>query len=176
LAAGSSDLEAQVRKLTDKVGELKSTIETMKPEKEFYFEKLRYVEIACQTHGAASGISTADFIAKIEGILYAESHTPETLAELIEPASQAEEDDPAAQSEGAEDQQQEPELEFDDIDDLLDMPDLPREPAQHEVEVEVCFSSAPAAAARDGGMVDLSAPISLGSFESNSVGDEDLFF
>jgi hypothetical protein len=161
-----------VRKLTDKVGELKSTIETMKPEKEFYFEKLRYVEIACQTHGAASGISTAEFIAKIEGILYAESHTPETLAELIEPAAQ---EDDGAQSEGAEDQQQqeEPELEFDDIDDdLLDMPDLPRETAHQEVEVR--FSSASAC---DGGMIDLSAPISLGSFESSgTLGDEDLFF
>jgi len=143
-----TELEARIKKLTNKVGELKATIQTIKPEKEFFFEKLRFIEVACQSF-CSSDISTGDFIKKIETILFAENHSPENLADLMKPTTTQEDSEEVHAP-----------SELDDLDDLY-MQDLPKE------ELGPSFNQTEP--------IDISTPISLSSFQED-YRDEDLPF
>eukprot|EP00698_Gefionella_okellyi_P025950 TRINITY_DN972_c0_g1_i2.p1 TRINITY_DN972_c0_g1~~TRINITY_DN972_c0_g1_i2.p1 ORF type:complete len:264 (-),score=77.58 TRINITY_DN972_c0_g1_i2:70-861(-) len=63
---GDSDSTEKIRELATQNAELKLQIDTIEKERDFYFNKLRDVEIACQ-----STQEYPDFVGKIEKILYA---------------------------------------------------------------------------------------------------------
>ncbi|CAF98467.1 unnamed protein product, partial [Tetraodon nigroviridis] len=66
-AKGEKELEAQVTQLTDQVNTLKSALEGVEKERDYYFSKLREVELLCQEQGEEN----APFVDRLMEILYA---------------------------------------------------------------------------------------------------------
>ncbi|XP_043859125.1 microtubule-associated protein RP/EB family member 2 isoform X2 [Dromiciops gliroides] len=75
------DLETQVIQLNEQVHSLKLALEGMEKERDFYFGKLREIELLCQEHGHEHD----DLVQRLMEVLYAseehESHTEEQEAE-----------------------------------------------------------------------------------------------
>ncbi|XP_069076224.1 microtubule-associated protein RP/EB family member 2 isoform X1 [Pleurodeles waltl] len=69
------DLETQVTQLSDQVHSLKVALEGVEKERDFYFSKLREIELLCQEHGQ----ETDDLVQRLMEVLYAaedpEGHT-----------------------------------------------------------------------------------------------------
>uniref|UniRef100_A0A3P8VSH3 Microtubule-associated protein, RP/EB family, member 2 n=1 Tax=Cynoglossus semilaevis TaxID=244447 RepID=A0A3P8VSH3_CYNSE len=64
---GEKELEAQVTQLTDQVNELTSALEGVQGERDFYFSKLRDVEMLCHDHNEEN----ASLVQQILEVLYA---------------------------------------------------------------------------------------------------------
>uniref|UniRef100_A0A8C3L612 Microtubule-associated protein RP/EB family member 2 n=1 Tax=Chrysolophus pictus TaxID=9089 RepID=A0A8C3L612_CHRPC len=71
------DLETQVIQLSEQVHSLKLALEGVEKERDFYFGKLREIELLCQEHGGENN----DLVHRLMEVLYAseehESHTEE---------------------------------------------------------------------------------------------------
>lgn len=98
--------------LSAKVEDLEQAVLDIEKERDFYFEKLRQVEIMCQVHQEKGSESDPDhLVGKILKVLYATADqtiivdddgelvdasglTPEELAEVVEPANDTFTDDP----------------------------------------------------------------------------------
>ncbi|KAL8182182.1 UNVERIFIED_CONTAM: Microtubule-associated protein RP/EB member 2 [Gekko kuhli] len=69
------DLETQVIQLSEQVHSLKLALEGVEKERDFYFGKLREIELLCQEHGREND----DLVQRLMEVLYAseehESHT-----------------------------------------------------------------------------------------------------
>ncbi|CAN9502730.1 unnamed protein product [Ophioblennius macclurei] len=98
-AKGEKDLEGQVTQLTEQVNTLKSALEGVEKERDYYFSKLREVELLCQEPSE----ETASFVEQLMEVLYASDD--QERGELAEGDGADGEQD--AQEEGAYDQQEE---------------------------------------------------------------------
>ncbi|TNM98560.1 hypothetical protein fugu_014806 [Takifugu bimaculatus] len=98
-AKGEKELEAQVTQLTDQVNTLKSALEGVEKERDYYFSKLREVELLCQEQSEEN----APFVDRLMEILYASDE--QEGAELAE--GNGEEAEQQIQEEGGDDQQEE---------------------------------------------------------------------
>lgn len=98
-AKGEKELEAQVTQLTDQVNTLKSALEDMEKERDYYFGKLREVELLCQEEGKPD----VSLVEQLMMILYAADE--QEGAELAEGNGEEAEQQP--QEEGGDDQQEE---------------------------------------------------------------------
>ncbi|XP_077581430.1 microtubule-associated protein RP/EB family member 2 isoform X1 [Stigmatopora nigra] len=65
-AKGEKELDVQVTQLTDQVNMLKVALEGVEKERDFYFSKLREVELLCQEQGQ----SNAPFVDQLMQVLY----------------------------------------------------------------------------------------------------------
>ncbi|XP_075877688.1 microtubule-associated protein RP/EB family member 2 isoform X1 [Nelusetta ayraudi] len=65
-AKGEKELEAQVTQLTEEVSNLKSALEGVEKERDYYFGKLREVEVLCQEHAEEN----ATFADQLLEVLY----------------------------------------------------------------------------------------------------------
>ncbi|XP_039610422.1 microtubule-associated protein RP/EB family member 2 isoform X1 [Polypterus senegalus] len=66
-AKGEKELEAQVTQLNEQVNSLKIALEGVEKERDFYFGKLREIELLCQDQGQES----AQFVERLMEVLYA---------------------------------------------------------------------------------------------------------
>ncbi|XP_070774614.1 microtubule-associated protein RP/EB family member 2 isoform X1 [Enoplosus armatus] len=98
-AKGEKELEAQVTHLTEEVNTLKSALEGVEKERDYYFSKLREVELLCQEQGEEN----APFVDRLMEVLYASDE--QEGAELAEGDGQ--EVDQQAHEEAPDDQQEE---------------------------------------------------------------------
>lgn len=78
-AKGEKDLEAQVTHLTEQVNTLKLALEGVEKERDYYFGRLRAVELLCQEHGEEN----APFVDQLMEVLYA-ADDQERVGELAE--------------------------------------------------------------------------------------------
>nr|XP_057923356.1 microtubule-associated protein RP/EB family member 2 isoform X2 [Doryrhamphus excisus] len=101
-AKGEKELEVQVTQLTDQVNTLKVALEGVEKERDYYFSKLREVELLCQEQGEENAL----FVERLMEVLYAsdDQERAEDLAEGDGPDL-----DQEGQEEGPDDQQQEEE-------------------------------------------------------------------
>ncbi|XP_077414952.1 microtubule-associated protein RP/EB family member 2 isoform X1 [Vanacampus margaritifer] len=78
-AKGEKELEVQVTQLTDQVNTLKMALEGVEKERDYYFSKLREVELLCQEQGE----NNAPFVERLMEVLYAmdDQERAEELAE-----------------------------------------------------------------------------------------------
>lgn len=98
-AKGEKELEAQVTHLTEQVNTLKLALEGVEKERDYYFSKLREVELLCQEQGEEN----APFVDRLMEVLYASDE--QEGAELAEGDGQ--EVDQQAHEEVPDDQQEE---------------------------------------------------------------------
>ncbi|XP_059201422.1 microtubule-associated protein RP/EB family member 2 isoform X2 [Centropristis striata] len=98
-AKGEKELEAQVTHLTEELNTLKSALEGVEKERDYYFSKLREVELLCQEQGEEN----APFVDRLMEVLYASDE--QEGAELAE--GDGEEVDQQGHEEVADDQQEE---------------------------------------------------------------------
>ncbi|XP_035526480.1 microtubule-associated protein RP/EB family member 2 isoform X2 [Morone saxatilis] len=98
-AKGEKELEAQVTHLTEQVNTLKLALEGVEKERDYYFSKLRQVELLCQEQGEEN----APFVDRLMEVLYASEE--QEGAELAEGDGQ--EVDQQAHEEAPDDQQEE---------------------------------------------------------------------
>ncbi|XP_041660039.1 microtubule-associated protein RP/EB family member 2 isoform X2 [Cheilinus undulatus] len=98
-AKGEKELEAQVTHLTEQVNTLKLALEGVEKERDYYFGKLREVELLCQEQGEENG----PFVERLMEVLY--SSDEQEGAELAEGDGQ--EVDQQAHEEAPDDQQEE---------------------------------------------------------------------
>ncbi|XP_022613929.1 microtubule-associated protein RP/EB family member 2 isoform X2 [Seriola dumerili] len=98
-AKGEKELEAQVTHLTEQVNTLKLALEGVEKERDYYFSKLREVELLCQEQGEEN----APFVERLMEVLYASDD--QERVELAEGDGQ--EVDQQAQEEAPDDQQEE---------------------------------------------------------------------
>ncbi|XP_054621162.1 microtubule-associated protein RP/EB family member 2 isoform X2 [Dunckerocampus dactyliophorus] len=101
-AKGEKELEVQVMQLTDQVNTLKVALEGVEKERDYYFSKLREVELLCQEQGQ----DNAPFVERLMEVLYA-SDDQERAEELAE--GDGPDLDQEAHEEGPDDHQQEEE-------------------------------------------------------------------
>jgi len=73
----ADDKNPKVQELTQSVAELKVTIDALEKERDFYFGKLREIEIFCQS----SEDQTTELLQKIFGVLYATDEAEGFVAE-----------------------------------------------------------------------------------------------
>ncbi|CAK6957637.1 microtubule-associated protein RP/EB family member 2 isoform X2 [Scomber scombrus] len=99
-AKGEKELEAQVTHLTEQVNTLKLALEGVEKERDYYFSKLREVELLCQEQGEEN----APFVDRLMEVLYA-SEEQERVEDLAEGDGQ--EVDQEAHEEAPDDQQEE---------------------------------------------------------------------
>jgi len=88
----ADDKNPKVQELTQTVAELKVTIDALEKERDFYFGKLREIEIFCQS----SEDQTTELLQKIFGVLYA---TDEAEGFVAEPEAEPEEAPPVEEEE-----------------------------------------------------------------------------
>ncbi|XP_073348160.1 microtubule-associated protein RP/EB family member 2 isoform X2 [Pagrus major] len=98
-AKGEKELEAQVTQLTEQVNTLKLALEGVEKERDYYFSKLREVELLCQEQGEEN----APFVDRLMEVLYASDE--QEGAELAEGDGQ--EADQQGHEEATDDQQEE---------------------------------------------------------------------
>ncbi|KAK5919643.1 hypothetical protein CgunFtcFv8_023517 [Champsocephalus gunnari] len=98
-AKGEKELEAQVTHLTEQMNTLKSALEGVEKERDYYFSKLREVELLCQDQGEEN----APFVDRLMEVLY--STDEQEGAELAEADGQ--EVDQRAHEEAPDDQKEE---------------------------------------------------------------------
>ncbi|KAL7386172.1 hypothetical protein ABVT39_004823 [Epinephelus coioides] len=98
-AKGEKELEAQVTQLTEQLNTLKLALEGVEKERDYYFSKLREVELLCQEQGEEN----APFVDRLMEVLYASDE--QEGAELAEGDGQ--EVDQQAHDEVPDDQQEE---------------------------------------------------------------------
>ncbi|XP_026168836.1 microtubule-associated protein RP/EB family member 2 isoform X2 [Mastacembelus armatus] len=98
-AKGEKELEAQVTHLTDQVNTLKLALEGVEKERDYYFSKLREVELLCQEQGEEN----APFVERLMEVLYASDE--QERVELAEGDGQ--DADQEAHEEAPDDQQEE---------------------------------------------------------------------
>ncbi|XP_049454157.1 microtubule-associated protein RP/EB family member 2 isoform X2 [Epinephelus fuscoguttatus] len=98
-AKGEKELEAQVTQLTEQLNTLKLALEGVEKERDYYFSKLREVELLCQEQGEEN----APFVDRLMEVLYASDE--QEGAELAEGDGQ--EVDQQAHDEAPDDQQEE---------------------------------------------------------------------
>ncbi|XP_034411092.1 microtubule-associated protein RP/EB family member 2 isoform X1 [Cyclopterus lumpus] len=98
-AKGEKELEAQVTHLTEQMNTLKSALEGVEKERDYYFSKLREVEVLCQDQGEESAL----FVDQLMEVLYASDE--QEGAELAEGDGQ--EVEQQAHEEAPNDQQEE---------------------------------------------------------------------
>ncbi|XP_071346637.1 microtubule-associated protein RP/EB family member 2 isoform X2 [Trachinotus anak] len=98
-AKGEKELEAQVTHLTEQVNTLKLALEGVEKERDYYFSKLREVELLCQEQGEEN----APFIERLMEVLYASDD--QERVELAE--GDGPEVDQQAHEEAPDDQQEE---------------------------------------------------------------------
>ncbi|TNN64949.1 Microtubule-associated protein RP/EB family member 2 [Liparis tanakae] len=103
-AKGEKELEAQVTHLTEQMNTLKSALEGVEKERDYYFSKLREVEVLCQDQGEESAL----FVDQLMEVLYASDE--QEGAELAE--GDRREVDQQAHEEAPNDQQQEEQDEY----------------------------------------------------------------
>ncbi|KAM7379440.1 hypothetical protein PAMP_004989 [Pampus punctatissimus] len=99
-AKGEKELEAQVTHLTEQVNTLKLALEGVEKERDYYFSKLREVELLCQEQGEEN----VPFVDRLMEVLYA-SEEQERVEDLAEGDGQ--EVDQEAHDEAQDDQQEE---------------------------------------------------------------------
>ncbi|KAM9322100.1 microtubule-associated protein RP/EB family member 2 isoform 2-T2 [Pholidichthys leucotaenia] len=98
-AKGEKELEAQVTHLTEQVNTLKLALEGVEKERDYYFSKLREVELLCQEQGEEN----APFVDRLMEVLYASDE--QERGEVAEGDGQ--EADQQAHEEAHDDQQEE---------------------------------------------------------------------
>ncbi|KAM4605793.1 microtubule-associated protein RP/EB family member 2 isoform 1-T1 [Polymixia lowei] len=103
-AKGEKELEAQVTLLNEQVNTLKLALEGVEKERDFYFSKLREVELLCQEQGEEN----APFVERLMEVLYS-TDEQEGAAELAEGDGDGEEVDQQAHEEAPDDQQEQDE-------------------------------------------------------------------
>ncbi|XP_076000782.1 microtubule-associated protein RP/EB family member 2 isoform X2 [Genypterus blacodes] len=105
-AKGEKELDTQVTHLTEEVSTLKLALEGVEKERDYYFSKLREVELLCQEHGEEN----AAFVERLMEVLYS-SDDQERAAEVAEGDAdgEGEEVDQEAQEEVPGDQQEQDE-------------------------------------------------------------------
>ncbi|XP_074544771.1 microtubule-associated protein RP/EB family member 2 isoform X2 [Halichoeres trimaculatus] len=97
-AKEEKELEAQVTHLTEQVNTLKSALEGVEKERDYYFSKLREVELLCQDQGEENG----PFVERLMEVLYSSDEQEGAEAE-----GDGEEADQHAHEEAPDDQQEE---------------------------------------------------------------------
>ncbi|KAM8727474.1 microtubule-associated protein RP/EB family member 2 isoform 3-T4 [Acanthopagrus schlegelii] len=100
-AKGEKELVAQVTQLTEQVNTLKVALEGVEKERDYYFSKLREVELLCQEQGEEN----APFVDRLMEVLYASDE--QEGAELGEGEGDGEEADQQGHEEAPDDQQEE---------------------------------------------------------------------
>ncbi|XP_074507618.1 microtubule-associated protein RP/EB family member 2 isoform X1 [Sebastes fasciatus] len=100
-AKGEKELEAQVTQLTEQMNTLKLALEGVEKERDYYFSKLREVELLCQDQGEEN----ATFVNQLMEVLYALDD--QEGAELAEGEADGQEVDQQAHEEAPNDQQEE---------------------------------------------------------------------
>jgi RP/EB family microtubule-associated protein len=80
-SGGSSEATAKVQELTTQLAEMKTALEGLEKERDFYFGKLRDIEILCQ--GAAD--QNNETLQSIFRILYATDESQEFVSEEAQP-------------------------------------------------------------------------------------------
>ncbi|XP_018606525.1 microtubule-associated protein RP/EB family member 2 isoform X1 [Scleropages formosus] len=89
-AKGEKELEAQVAQLNEQVNTLKLALEGVEKERDFYFGKLREIELLCQEQGQES----AQFVERLMEVLYSteeQEAAGESGEDLARPAQEEEE-------------------------------------------------------------------------------------
>jgi RP/EB family microtubule-associated protein len=76
-SAASATTPAQVQVLNEQVTELKLSVDSLEKERDFYFSKLRDIEILCQN----PDVEPLPIVAAIQRILYAADDSPAVIAE-----------------------------------------------------------------------------------------------
>nr|XP_020451489.1 microtubule-associated protein RP/EB family member 2 isoform X2 [Monopterus albus]XP_020451490.1 microtubule-associated protein RP/EB family member 2 isoform X2 [Monopterus albus] len=97
-AKGEKELEAQVTHLTEQVNTLKLALEGVEKERDYYFSKLREVELLCQEQGEEN----APFVERLMEVLYASDEQERAEAE-----GDGQETDQQAHEEATDDQHEE---------------------------------------------------------------------
>lgn len=69
-AKGEKELEAQVTQLNEQLNTLKLALEGAEKERDFYFGKLREVELLCQEQGQEQGQDSGPFVERLMEVLY----------------------------------------------------------------------------------------------------------
>lgn len=94
-AAKKTAVSASSKKLEGKVAELEGTVEGLEKERDFYFGKLREVEVLCQTETESQPEGVKQFMAQVLAILYKTDEDEGDEAAETEPAAEeaAEEDE-----------------------------------------------------------------------------------
>ncbi|XP_036939717.1 microtubule-associated protein RP/EB family member 2 isoform X2 [Acanthopagrus latus] len=100
-AKGEKELVAQVTQLTEQVNTLKVALEGVEKERDYYFSKLREVELLCQEQGEEN----APFVDRLMEVLYASDE--QEGADLAEGEGDGEEADQQGHEEAPDDQQEE---------------------------------------------------------------------
>jgi RP/EB family microtubule-associated protein len=102
--ARSEELQATVKAQTEEIAELRGVLDGLEHERDYYFRKLRNVEILCETIQAKDVASEVmDVVGQVQGILYAdEDNDDEAAAGLSVDASPALSPEPSPQDAGAE--------------------------------------------------------------------------
>mmetsp|Transcript_39702 Transcript_39702/g.157974 ORF Transcript_39702/g.157974 Transcript_39702/m.157974 type:complete len:96 (-) Transcript_39702:1260-1547(-) len=81
----SAEQKAEISALNNSVKELQVTVEELEKERDFYFGKLREVEIFCQTNSESENQSV-DVIKHVSAILYANDDAEADDTNAIEAA------------------------------------------------------------------------------------------
>ncbi|GAQ78739.1 Microtubule-binding protein involved in cell cycle control [Klebsormidium nitens] len=76
-ASSSPQLEKEVQRLNEQVTELKLSVDSLEKERDFYFAKLRDIEILCQT----PELATLPVVVAVQKILYAADDSPTVITE-----------------------------------------------------------------------------------------------
>ncbi|KAJ8395925.1 hypothetical protein AAFF_G00026330 [Aldrovandia affinis] len=94
-AKGEKELEAQVTQLNDQVNTLKLALEGVEKERDFYFGKLREIELLCQEQGQGS----AQFVTQLMEVLYSAEEQEGAGEPGDDPEQQAPEEEAQLQEE-----------------------------------------------------------------------------
>ncbi|KAG5842189.1 microtubule-associated protein RP/EB family member 2 isoform X2 [Anguilla rostrata] len=94
-AKGEKELEAQVTQLNDQVNTLKLALEGVEKERDFYFGKLREIELLCQEQGQDS----AQFVQQLMEVLYSTEEQEGAGDPGDDPEQQAQEEEAQPQEE-----------------------------------------------------------------------------
>ncbi|KAJ8272999.1 hypothetical protein GJAV_G00096110 [Gymnothorax javanicus] len=94
-AKGEKELEAQVTQLNEQVNTLKLALEGVEKERDFYFGKLREIELLCQEQGQDS----AQFVGQLMEVLYSTEEQEGAGDPGDDPEQQAPEEEAQAQEE-----------------------------------------------------------------------------
>jgi len=75
------ELRAKVAEQAQEIDDMKQTLDGLEQERDYYFRKLRNVEILCETLQAKMGddVNAESIIKQVQGILYAENEEDEEL-------------------------------------------------------------------------------------------------
>ncbi|KAI8865314.1 hypothetical protein GQ42DRAFT_129639 [Ramicandelaber brevisporus] len=95
--ANSAALQSQINSLTEQNTKLKVTVDSLERERDFYFNKLREVEVFTQSLQASEGSIEAELVAQIQAILYSTADgfdQPQDGGDYVDQPHQSPHDEP----------------------------------------------------------------------------------